>query len=129
MSNNLEIIELKSHVYGINFPLLEKRNENLISFDETTTERKKRRMERSKSFETWARPRRNITDRDCRCNDKPCCFEKIKNGEEAWIVQRTSSTDTSWKRAAMAVGLTALYREALAVAGDDDRYDDDDDDG
>lgn len=30
----------------------------------------------------------------------------------------------------MAVGLTALYREALAVAGDDDRYyDDDDDDG
>lgn len=52
MSNNLEIIGLKSHVYGINFPLLEKRNENLISFDETTTERKKRRMERSKSFET-----------------------------------------------------------------------------
>lgn len=44
-------------------------------------------------------------------------------------MQRTSSTDTSWKRAAMAVGLTALYREALAVAGDDDRYDDDDDDG
>lgn len=48
---------------------------------------------------------------------------------------RTSSTDTSWKRAAMAVGLTALYREALAdreavAVGDDDHYggDDDDDD-
>lgn len=78
MSNNLEIIELKSHVYGINFPLLEKRNENLISFDETTTERKKRRMERSKSFETWARPCRNITDRDCRCNDKPVLFRENK---------------------------------------------------
>lgn len=27
---------------------------------------------------------------------------------------RTSSTDTSWRRAAMAVDLAALYREALA---------------